>query len=67
MLIDYLVNKKKLKGKIVQSVSMGYLSGRMAKALGLEFEELPVGFKHVAEKLATGEAVIGGEESGGYA
>ena len=67
MIIDYLVAKKKLKGKIVQSVSMGYLPGRLAKAYGLAFEELPVGFKHVAERLASGEAVIGGEESGGYA
>ena len=31
------------------------------------FEQLPVGFKHVAERLAQGEAVIAGEESGGYA
>jgi len=67
MIIDYLVSRKKLKGKIVQSVSMGYLPGRLAKAYGLQLEELPVGFKHLAERLASGEAVIGGEESGGYA
>jgi len=67
MLIEYLVEKKKLRGKIVQSVSMGYLSKRQAKAYGLEFEELPVGFKHVAERIASGEAAFGGEESGGYA
>jgi len=67
IVIDYLLEKKGIKGKIVQSVSMGYLSGRIAKAYGLEFEELPVGFKHVAEQLATGTAVMGGEESGGYA
>ncbi len=67
ILIDYLIEQKKVKGKIVQSVSMGYLSGRIAKAYGLEFEELPVGFKHVAEQLANLAAVIGGEESGGYA
>ncbi len=67
IVIDYLLEKKGIKGKIVQSVSMGYLSGRIAKAYGLEFEELPVGFKHVAEQLAAGTAVIGGEESGGYA
>lgn len=67
MLIEYLVEHKKIKGKIVQSVSLGYLSGRMAKAYGVEFEEMPVGFKHVAEALANGSAVIAGEESGGYA
>ncbi|MBI5629854.1 MAG: hypothetical protein HY921_03095 [Elusimicrobia bacterium] len=67
ILIDYLIEKKKIKGKIVQSVSLGYLSRRIAKAYNLPFEELPVGFKHVAEQLATGAAVIAGEESGGYA
>ncbi|MEK7858813.1 MAG: phosphoglucomutase/phosphomannomutase family protein [Elusimicrobiota bacterium] len=67
IIIEYLVTHKKLTGKIVQSVSMGYLSGRIAKKHGLEFEELPVGFKHVAEQLAIGAAVIAGEESGGYA
>jgi phosphomannomutase len=67
IVISYLVEKKKLTGKIVQSVSMGYLSKRIAKALNLGFEELPVGFKHVAEQLAAGQAVICGEESGGYA
>jgi phosphomannomutase len=67
MIIEYLIQKKGIKGKIVQSVSMGYLSGRIAKAFGLPFEEVPVGFKHVAEQLATGAATIGGEESGGYA
>jgi len=67
MIVDYLVGRKKLKGKIVQSVSLGYLSARIAKARGLACEELPVGFKHVSERLAAGDAVIGGEESGGYA
>ncbi|MBI5209985.1 MAG: phosphoglucomutase/phosphomannomutase family protein [Elusimicrobia bacterium] len=67
LLIEYLVEAKKLRGKIVQSVSMGYLSARIARGRGLPFEEVPVGFKYVAEKLASGEAVIGAEESGGYA
>ncbi|MFA6030814.1 MAG: phosphoglucomutase/phosphomannomutase family protein [Elusimicrobiota bacterium] len=67
MLIEYLVGVRGLKGKIVQSVSLGYLGARVAKAHNLPFEELPVGFKHVAERLASGQAVIGGEESGGYA
>ena len=66
LVIRYLVERKKIKGKIVQSVSMGYLAERMAKDYGVDFEELPVGFKHVAEALAVGGAAIGGEESGGY-
>jgi phosphomannomutase len=67
MLCLYLIEKKKFKGKIVQSVSLGYLAERIAAEKKLPFEQLPVGFKHVAERLARGEAVIAGEESGGYA
>ena len=67
MLCLYLIEHKKFTGKIVQSVSLGYLVERIAKEKGIPFEQLPVGFKHVAERLATGEAVIAGEESGGYA
>lgn len=67
MLCLYLIEHKKFTGKIVQSVSLGYLVERIAKEKGIPFEQLPVGFKHVAERLAQGEAVIAGEESGGYA
>ena len=67
ILLEYLISKRGVKGKIVQSVSMGYLSGRIAKAYGFAFEELPVGFKHVGEQIALGQAALGGEESGGYA
>ncbi len=67
MLCLYLIEHKKFKGKIVQSVSLGYMVERMARERNIAFEQLPVGFKHVAERLAQGEAVIAGEESGGYA
>ena len=67
MIVEYMIEHKKLNGKIVQSVSMGYIAKRIAKARGLEFEELPVGFKHVAEALNNGSAAFAGEESGGYA
>ena len=67
MIVRHLIERRKVKGKIVQAVSLGYVTARIAKAHGLPFEELPVGFKHVAERLASGDAAIGGEESGGYA
>ena len=54
MLCLYLIEKKKFSGKIVQSVSLGYLAERIAKDKNMPFEQLPVGFKHVAERLAPG-------------
>lgn len=67
LLLYYLASKKKLSGKVVQTVSLGYLSKRISQDFGLPCEEVPVGFKYVAEKMLSEEVLIGGEESGGYA
>ena len=67
VLLDYLIKNKKLKGKVVQTVSMGYLPKRIARAHGLPYEEVPVGFKNVAERMALEEVAFGVEEAGGYA
>ncbi len=67
LMLYYLASQKKMTGKVVQAVSLGYLSERIAKDFNLPFEEVPVGFKYVAEKIMEGGVLAGGEESGGYA
>lgn len=67
VLAHYLIKHKKLAGKIVQTVSMGYLLKRIARAHDMKFEEVPVGFKSVAERMALEDVAFGVEESGGYA
>lgn len=67
ILLEYLISKGKFKGKISQSVAMGYLTKRIARAEKIPFEEAPVGFKFIAEKLLHEGAAFGTEESGGYA
>jgi phosphomannomutase len=67
MLLDYLLKRGAIKGKVAQSVSMGYLTRRITKAAGLQFEETPVGFKYIAEKMISEDVAFGAEESGGYA
>ncbi|MBO7190704.1 MAG: hypothetical protein J6V32_01155 [Elusimicrobiaceae bacterium] len=67
VLCDYLIKHKKLKGKIVQTVSMGYLLKRIARKYEMLFEEVGVGFKHVAELMALEDIAFGVEESGGFA
>lgn len=67
LFLKYLISKGKFNGKIVQSVAMGYLTKRIANEANLPFEETPVGFKYLAEKLLHDGAVFGTEESGGYA
>ena len=66
LLLLYLVREKGEKGKVVQTISLGYLSERIAKKCNLEFQEVPVGFKNVANLMLKENIFIGGEESGGY-
>ena len=67
LLVLHGIEHKHWKGKIVQSVSLGMLAERIAQAYHLPFEEVPVGFKHVAERMLREDILAGGEESGGYA
>ncbi len=66
LLLLYLVREKKKTGKVVQTISLGYLGERIAKKYNLEFQEVPVGFKYVADLMLKENILIGGEESGGY-
>jgi phosphomannomutase len=73
ILFDYLLEKNKLKGKVVQAVSMGYLLKRIVAQFNeqssshkLLLEEVPVGFKYIAEKMISEDVAFGVEESGGY-
>ena len=67
VLCDYLIKRKKLKGNIVQTVSMGYLLKRIARAHEMRFEEVGVGFKNVAERMNLEDVAFGVEETGGFA
>lgn len=67
LILEYLLSKGQFKGKIVQAVSMGYLTKRIARAANLQFDEVPVGFKYIAEKMLSEDVTFGVEESGGYA
>jgi phosphomannomutase len=40
---------------------------KMAEQYGLDIETTPIGFKYIATKMADGDVLVGGEESGGIA
>jgi phosphomannomutase len=61
---DYLLEDG--SGPVVRTVSTTFLLDRIAEAHGESVVEVPVGFKHVARAMAEHDALVGGEESGGF-
>ncbi|MGZ0747881.1 phosphoglucomutase/phosphomannomutase family protein [Haloparvum sp. AD34] len=61
---DYLLESD--AGPAIRTVSTTFLIDRIAEAHGQEVHEVPVGFKWVAEAMADHDALMGGEESGGF-
>ena len=53
-------------GDAVRTVSTTFLIDRLAEAHGQSAHETPVGFKWVAAAMADHDALVGGEESGGF-
>ncbi|MCY4729495.1 phosphoglucomutase/phosphomannomutase family protein [Natronomonas gomsonensis] len=63
-LYDYLLETD--DGDAVRTVSTTFLVDRVAEAHGQSVRETPVGFKWVAEAMGEFDALVGGEESGGF-
>ncbi|WP_290810810.1 phosphoglucomutase/phosphomannomutase family protein [Halovivax sp.] len=63
-LYDWLLERD--SGPAIRTVSTTYLIDRVAEARGESVREVPVGFKWVAEAMAAHDALVGGEESGGF-
>jgi len=65
MALQYLVEKRKLTGLVVRTVSTTQMIDRLATGYGLQVVETPVGFNHIADYMLKNDLLIGGEESGG--
>ena len=65
IILLHLAEDRKLKGRVVKTVSYSSLLNRLAESFGLEVKEIPVGFKYATEELMKRETLIAGEESGG--
>ncbi len=62
----HLVEDRGLRGRVVKSISFSSLIDRVAKALGVEVVEVPVGFKHSTRELIKPGTLMAAEESGGF-
>jgi phosphomannomutase len=67
LLLLHAFRRRGLSGGIARTFSTSLLIDRVAAGLGAPLFETPIGFKYVAELMNRGDAVAGGEESGGYA
>jgi phosphomannomutase len=67
LLAYYLLEYLGLRGPIVKTLSTTSMLDKLGQLYGVPVYETGVGFKYVAPKMLEVDALIGGEESGGYA
>jgi phosphomannomutase len=67
LLAYYLLEIRGKRGDIVKTLSTTTMLNRLGEIYGVPVHETGVGFKYVAPKMTETNALIGGEESGGYA
>ncbi len=63
----YLLEVRGFRGAIVKTLSTTGMLEKLGKLYDVPIYETGVGFKYVAPKMIETDAMIGGEESGGYA
>jgi phosphomannomutase len=66
LLYWYLLDVRGLIGPAVYTVTTTSMAKRLAEIYGTQAHETGVGFKYVGPKMTETNAVIGGEESGGF-
>ncbi len=67
LLAYYLLEVRGERGAIVKTLSTTSMLEKLGEIYGVPVHQVGVGFKYVAPKMLETDAMIGGEESGGYA
>ena len=67
LLAYYLLETRGQRGAIVKTLSTTTMLNKLGQLYNVPVYETGVGFKYVAPKMIETDAMIGGEESGGYA
>jgi phosphomannomutase len=67
LLVRHLVRNRRERGAVVKSVNIGRMVDLEAQALRVPLVVTPIGFKFVAAAMREQDALVGGEESGGFA
>jgi alpha-D-glucose phosphate-specific phosphoglucomutase len=66
LLCLYLLEVRRERGAMVRTLTSTTMIDRLGEMFDLPVYETPVGFKYVAPIMVAENAIIGGEESGGY-
>jgi phosphomannomutase len=66
LLMYYLAEHRGLRAPVVKTVNETSMAERLGERYGVSVYEVPVGFKYVGPKMIETDAMMGGEESGGF-
>jgi alpha-D-glucose phosphate-specific phosphoglucomutase len=66
LLLYYLLEVRGERGPVVKTVTTTYMAERLGEIYGVPVHEVAVGFKWVAPEMVKTDALMGGEESGGF-
>ena len=67
LLALYLLENKGEKGALVKGVTSSSMLNRLGERFGVDVHEMKVGFKYIGPRMSEVDALMGGEESGGFA
>ncbi len=66
LLAYYLLEVRGARGPMIKSITTTRMIDRLGERYGVPVIETPVGFKHIGPRMMEEDALIGGEESGGF-
>jgi alpha-D-glucose phosphate-specific phosphoglucomutase len=66
LLALYMLEVRGERGMLVKSLSTTSMAEKLGKLYNVPVFETPVGFKHIGPKMMAEDALMGGEESGGF-
>jgi len=67
LMLLHLLEDRKMRGSVVQTICGTFLIEKICKKYGLKMRETPVGFKYICDLMLKEDVLIGGEETGGVA
>jgi phosphomannomutase len=67
ILLWHLAGTRKLTGEVAKTFSTTKMIDKIADKFGRKVWEMPIGFKHICDRMLESDILVGGEESGGIA